>query len=373
MSFKVPVTTIREILPHPNPETTSLELAKVYGWIVVVRKSTYKVGDTVVYVPVDSVLSEELEAKLFPEGSKVKLHGRRIRTIKLRKHISQGMLVGLEDVKNLLGKYELEDDVAEKIGITKYEPPFVGTAFTPSSKGNRNKRTDHPDFHHYNGLENVKWFPDKFKDGDDIVISEKLHGSNSRSSLLPFIASTWRQKLLKFLRLAPKVYKAYGSNNVEISAEFNYTGYYGEDVYGKVFKKIDVFNKLKLGETVFGEIVGPGIQKGYEYSLKEHKFVLFDVKVLNSDGNHEWLNPDQVEQFAKDRGFDMVPVLYKGPYNKELAYSLTKGPSVFDPNTKVREGIVIKAAKNYSISGNKQALKWLNEDYLLDYTNTDNH
>jgi RNA ligase (TIGR02306 family) len=192
------------------------------------------------------------------------------------------------------------------------------------------------------------------------VIQEKLHGTNARASLLPYAANTWFRKLKRALGLTPKYDNCYGSNMVEISANSSYTGWYGEDVYGNVFNKLDVFNKIKLGESVFGEIVGPGIQKGYSYGLKEHKFVLFDVKVLNADATQTWLTPDEVEQFAKERGFDFVPVLYKGPFNKEMAYALTKGKSEFnDKSEKVREGIVIKAATDYSIHGNKQALKWV--------------
>ena len=182
------------------------------------------------------------------------------------------------------------------------------------------------------------------------------------------------KKLKKLLRLSPAVENCYGSNRVEISSKSGYVGFYGEDVYGFAFHKADAFNKIKLGETVFGEIVGPGIQKNYSYGLKEQKFILFDVKVLQADGSQIWLTPDEVEAFAKERGFDMVPILYKGPYNKELAYALTKGKSEFnDKSEKVREGIVIKAAKDYSIDGNKQALKWVSEDYLSDPSNTDEH
>ena len=192
--------------------------------------------------------------------------------------------------------------------------------------------------------------------------------------MLPYRANTLWRKIKSFLGLAPKVEQCYGSNNVDISSKSkSYVGYYGADVYGSTFGKLEVFNKLKLGETVFGEIVGPGIQKGYEYGLTEHKFLLFDVKVLGADGKQSWLSPDQVIAFAKERGFEMVPELYRGPYDKDTAYALTKGPSVFDPKQKVREGIVIKALENYSVEGNKKALKWVSEAYLNDESNTDFH
>jgi hypothetical protein len=75
-------------------------------------------------------------------------------------------------------------------------------------------------------------------------------------------------------------------------------------------------------------------------------------------------NSEEVESFAKDRGFEFVPVLYKGPYSKEVVDHCTKGPSVFDPNTKVREGCVVKSRYNYDVEQNKNCLKSINPDYL---------
>lgn len=199
------------------------------------------------------------------------------------------------------------------------------------------------------------------------------HNSSLRASVMPFRANTLWKKIKKFLGIAPKCEYLYGSNNVQITGKTDYTGFYGEDVYGEACKKLEVFNKMRPGETVFMELIGPKIQKNYEYGLKERTALLFDVKILQEDGSQRWLSPSEVKEYAKERGFKMVPILYEGPYNKEYAYSLTFGPSVFCPEQKVREGIVVKAAENYDIAGNKQALKWISEDYLNDSNNSDFH
>ncbi len=372
--YKVPLTTIVEITPHGNAER--LEVATVYGFQVIVRKGQYKAGDAIVYVPIDSILPQWLEDKIFPADSKIKLHHHRVRQIRIRGLASQGMLIDTQDVAEKVNfkKAHAEDDLAATLGIAKYEPPVRGPSCTQGLGRNRNKKQDHPLFHKYNGLDNIKWFPTLFKENEDVVVQEKLHGTNARASVLPFIANTWRKKLKKFFGLAPAIEKCYGSNNVDISAATDYKGFYGEDVYGKTFNAMDVFSKLQVGEIVFGEIIGPGIQKSYEYGLTEHRFVVFDAKRLCPDGkSFEWLAPCDVEQLCKDRGFEYVPVLYRGRYNKELIYGLTKGPSVYDPKTKVREGVVVKAANNYCVGGNKKALKWVSEAYLDDTSNTDNH
>jgi RNA ligase (TIGR02306 family) len=371
--YMVPYTSILDIQPHGNAER--LEVATVYGFQVIVSKGRYQVGDKAVYIPIDSILPEKLEKKIFPEDSKVKLSGSRVRQIKLRGLASQGMLIDPKDLSDFtdVSKLKDEQDLKTILGVKKYQPPVRAVNLNAGQKGQRNKKHENPLFHKYNGLDNIKWLPNKFGQETQVVIQEKLHGTNARASIMPYATTTLKRKILQLLRLAPKFENCYGSNNVEISAKTTYNGFYGEDVYGSVFSKIDVFGKLKFGEAVYGEIIGPGIQKGYTYGLEEHAFILFDVKVLQEDGSQKWLSPSEVKKFAEERGFTYVPVVYEGPFNKELAYSLTKGPSVFCPAEKIREGIVIKSAENYSVAGNKQALKWVSEDYLNDTTNTDEH
>jgi RNA ligase (TIGR02306 family) len=371
--YKVPYTAVLEVNVHPNAH--SLELCTVYGFQVVVQKDKYKVGDRIVFIPIDSILPEKIEKKIFPEGSKITLKNSRVRQVKIRSFPSQGLVLDPQDVSDIvsLDRIDLETDLSEILGIKKYEPPVKELRVNMSAQKGR-KALANPNFHKYNGLNNIKWFPNMFKEGDEVVIQEKAHGSNCRAGLLPYIPNTIWKKIKKFFGLAPAFEYCYGSNNVDISSSSTYTGWYGEDVYAAVLKKVDAFNKMKPNETIFGELCGPGIQKGYSYGFKEHQFVLFDVKVLQTDGTQKWLSPDEAENYAKDRGFIFVPILYKGPFNKELAYQLTKGKSELnDKSEKVREGIVIKSAKNYSIEGNKQALKWVSEDYLSDASNTDEH
>jgi RNA ligase (TIGR02306 family) len=371
-TFKVPYTKILNITPHNNAER--LEVCWVYGFQVIAQKGKFQVGDHVIYIPIDSVLTQPLERTLFPEDAKIKLNKSRVRQIRIRGLASQGMIVDPREVSMFFRTDPvLEEDLKDVLGVKKYDPPQPGFAQVQGKAKNRNKKHEHPLFHKYNGLDNIKWFPDLFQEGEEIVIQEKLHGTNARASKLPYVSNTLWKKVKKFFGLAPKTENCYGSNNVDITAATEYKGFYGEDIYGKTFHGINVFDKLQVGEIVYGEIVGPGIQKNYEYGLKEHKFVLFDVKVLQADGKFKWMTPAEVENYAKERGFDYVPVLYRGPYYRELAYSFTKGNSVYCPAQKVREGIVLKAANEYDREGNKKALKWVSEDYLDDKSNTDFH
>lgn len=91
--FRTCFTKILNIEAHPDKETTSLEIATVYGFQIVVRKDSMKIGDTVFYIPIDAILNKEIEELIFPVTSKVKLSGGRVRQIRLRKYPSQGLLV----------------------------------------------------------------------------------------------------------------------------------------------------------------------------------------------------------------------------------------------------------------------------------------
>lgn len=372
-TYKVPYTTVVKIESHPNAD--SLELAFCYGFQLIVPKNKYKIGSKVVYVPIDSILSPKVEALVFPLGSKVKLNKSRVRQIKLRGSVSEGLIIDPETLSGIVNfnYLNLEDDLSEILNIKKYEPPerkIHGNIKTGVKTGR--KKLFNPSFHSYNGLTNLKWAELLFE-GNEVVIQEKIHGSNARCGILPRPIRSIFDKIKRYFGLFPKYEYVYGSNNVDITNSASYNGYYGEDIYGKVFQRIKAKERLKPNEIVYGELYGPGIQKGYSYGRKDHGFILFDVKVFDNEGNHKWLNPDEVELFAKERGFDFVPTLYRGPFNLEMAYKLSAGPSVLCPDELVREGCVVKLLNNYSIDGNKQALKVINKDYLADNKNTDFH
>lgn len=374
-NFKVPLTQIREILPHGNAER--LEVAVVYGFQVVVRKDTYKVGDQVIYCPIDAILPVKVQDIIFPPDAKIKLNKSRVRQIRIRGLASQGMLINLNEVKSLLlsDSYHPEHDLAGELGITKYEPPEVKQG-TPGAPGTpRNKKRENPLFHQYNGLDNIKWYPDKFKPDEMVVFQEKIHGTNARAALMPYAANTIWKRILKFVGLAPTHEFCYGSNTVQLQNKPGHTGFYGEDIYGKVFAELKAEEKLKPGESIYGEIYGANTQKNYSYGLpNERRFLLFDVKILNADGTYRWLDPDEVQVYADQRGFKTVPELYRGPFvSLEFAKTYTVGPSMLTSSQPVREGIVVKAYKNYDEYGNKRALKVISEAYLDDHTNTDGH
>lgn len=372
-SHRVPVTKIKEVMVHPNAER--LSIYKVYDFNVVAGLNQYQIGDTVIYIPIDSILPEKVESKLFGPDSKVKLHKSRVKQIRLRGAVSQGMIVSPITL-GLKGNLEENQDVGEKLGILKYEPPIPNYAAT-NYKGprSRNKPKENPYFHTYGGVQNFKYYTEFFQEGQEIVIQEKIHGTNFRAGILPYIPTTLWEKIKSKLGLLPKFQFCYGSNNVQLQKRPGNKGYYGENIYQQIAEKYDIANKLEPNETIYGEIYGPGIQKGYDYGQTELKLVIFDVKKLAEDRKStQWMTVDEVKDFCSDRLLaNTVPELYRGPYSKETVDTYTKGPSILGwGKQEIREGIVIRDPKETSCYMGKKVVKYLNEDYL-DLDNTDFH
>lgn len=370
IEFRVPVTKIKNIQKCPNSD--NLEICTVFGFNVVTRSGSFQNGSTVIYIPIDSILPQQLEERIFGPDSKIKLHKSRVRQIKIRGAVSQGMLLSpslVPELKNL----EEDDNVAEKLGIIKYEPPNHYNASPYNGPKLRNRPKENPYFHKYGGIQNFKWYPDLFVEGQEVIYQEKIHGSNFRFGLLPYIPSNWWEKLKNYFGWLPKYQFTYGSNNVQLQKRKGNKGYYGTDVYGAACEKYDIKSKLQPHEIVYAELYGPGIQKNYDYGLKEHAIAVFDVKVLAADKQStRWLTVDEVFQFCVERKLPMVPILYRGPHSMETAKEYTEGTSYLGGKD-VKEGIVIRDPIETSSYMGKKWLKLISEDYLDNKDNTDNH
>src|SRR3990167_5044086 len=203
-SLKVEIIQPDAILPHSNADR--LEIAQVKGWQCVVPKGEITVGTWCVYFPIDSILPETIEAKLFGSEAKIKLSNHRIKTVKIRGVVSQGLLVNYRDLFNANDVF-LGDDVTKILGVTKYEPP-VEIQF----KGQQTrKKQGNPNFSKYTEIENYKNFPNLFQTGDSVWVLEKIHGTNFRAGWVKCEVNTWWKKVKKFFGLLPAYEFVYGS------------------------------------------------------------------------------------------------------------------------------------------------------------------
>lgn len=363
-TLKVEVIKIDSIEVHPNADR--LELANIAGWQCVVQKGKFIPDQPVVYIPIDSILPNDLESHLFPPESKVKLTKSRIRTIKLRGAVSQGMVLSIGELREggfLDDSVKIGDDLAENLGITKYEPPEIST---PQYKTNavKPKRYKNPNFKEYTKIENFKWYPDLFKEGEEVVIQEKIHGSSFRAGYVEFHADTWWKKVKKFLKLAPEYEFVYGSHKVQLQNKPVYNGFYSENIYLGTVEKYELEKKLNYGEVIYGEIYGPKIQKDYHYGCQEgeYKLVLFDVQ-----RHGKYINHAEFVDFCHEVDLPYVPVEYVGPYTnaKEIKEKWVDGKSTLCPEQEVREGVVIKPLMEQHCYMGRKILKYKSDEFLM--------
>jgi hypothetical protein len=255
----------------------------------------------------------------------------------------------------------------DKLSIHKYEPPVKQIQL---ASGRKIKYKDNPNFHVYYKFPNLKNVDGMFTENDMVEITRKIHGTNARYGIVKKTKLSFLDKVKKLFRLADKWIEyefIVGSHNVEKGSESQ--GFYDINVWYDIEKKYDIKNKLwdyikinpeysKIGDGIilYGEIYGPGIQKNYDYGLKEIKFVGFDIKV-----GGEYLDVDISYFIFKDcLELPYVKILYQGPWSQEIQDKYTFNN--FIPGTKVpEEGIVIK-----HVSGERQKIaKVINPDYSI--------
>ena len=101
---------------QPIPKADLIAVATVLGWKVVVKKGEFKVGDKVVYVEVDSIMPA------LPQYEFLKERKYRIRTIKLKGQVSQGLVLPLSSLPEGWKKLSIGQDVTDALSIVKYDP-----------------------------------------------------------------------------------------------------------------------------------------------------------------------------------------------------------------------------------------------------------
>jgi RNA ligase (TIGR02306 family) len=119
-----------------------------------VRKGQFKTGDLAAYVPEQSVLPNWLIERLGLVGRLSGAEKNRVKAIKLRGVLSQGLVVDLESIPDLQD-VKAEQDVTANLGIVKWEPPVPARMASQvwHAGARRCVRYD---------IENFKMYPDAF-------------------------------------------------------------------------------------------------------------------------------------------------------------------------------------------------------------------
>lgn len=182
---EVPVVRISEVLSHPNAD--KLEIIRVFGYTVCSSKGQFKVGDLAVYIPPDYVLPTDR-----PEFSFLAKEGEtthRVRISKRRGVISQGFLIPAPETVPketdglIIPKCRLAcdgelppipgDNLINYYGIKRYEAP------EPINTNGEVEKAPEGYYPKYD-VENFQRYNDIIQEGEPVLITEKLDGSNFR-------------------------------------------------------------------------------------------------------------------------------------------------------------------------------------------------
>jgi len=132
------------------------------------------------------------------------------------------------------------------------------------------------------------------------------------------------------------------------------------NVYWRMAEKYELKNKLNLGEEVFGEIYGYGIQKFFPYDSPFTQTVrFFDVIIDNQYLNWYWF-----KNFCERKKLPIVPILYEGPFSIEKVIELSSGKSTIGDH--IREGVIIKSTtEQFHPKLGRKILKYISDEYLV--------
>lgn len=334
---------------QPIPGADAIDVATIGGWKVVVKKGEFRINQPVVYLEIDSWVPHKL-APFLSKGQEPRVYegvaGERLKTVKLRGQVSQGLILPvpdelrgtLEPWENVLDIFPEDSDVTELLGVLKYEKP-VGLSLAGFARGN------FPSFIPKTDQERIQNCKRDLGDWVaaclDWEVTEKLDGTSVT--------------IYKYSALAEEGKEPLGvcSRNLDLKdTEGN--------VYWNVAKAFDVHAiLLRDGRNlaIQGEIIGLGIQ-GNQYKLDKQVLYVFDIYDID---NRCYFPPVQRREFCRANGLNHVPVHCPGFIISENSIpkllDMAEGFSYI--NDSQREGLVFKCNTDPSISFKAISNKWL--------------
>lgn len=339
------IQRIREIRPIEGAD--SIELAIINSWQVVVAKNVgHKEGDLVVYCEIDSYLPIEPEFEFLRKSSYKKMpdgfEGFRLKTIKLRGQVSQGLILPLADSYAIYKRSTPNSDmqwfegldVTEMLNIVKYEPP-VPAELNGKAKGyfpGFIRKTDEERVQNLT-KEYEEW---KISSKHQFYSTEKLDGSSATFYVKDGVFGVCSRNL----ELAEPEEFVPGTVMCEDGVERPKQ----ENTFWKVAREMDIKNKLLatgLNLCIQGELIGEGIQKN-PYKIKGHTVRFYNAFDIDKQ---ERLNLRDFMAIMTLMGFETVPILgieFLLPDTIEELLQQAEGKSVLNPNTE-REGVVIRS------------------------------
>ena len=323
---------------EPIEGADAIEKATVLGWQLVVKKGEFIEGDLVVYCEVDSLMPDK------PEFEFLKPRGMRIRTIRLRGQISQGICFPLSMLPASFG-IEEDADCTDILGVTKYEPPMPA-CMAGIAKGKFPSFIPKTDETRVQVLQEML---DKYK-GEKCYITEKLDGSSATFFFKD---------------------EAFGvcSRNLELLEDT-------ENSLWKIARLMNVENKLRsvaYNIAIQGELIGEGIQSN-KLRLKGQTIRFFNAFDVDK---FEYLSFDPFIDLMNNLELPIVPVIsnnYELENDIETIVKMATIKSLICPDVWA-EGIVIRPLKEITdltlsdknLNSGRISFKAVNPEFLLKY------
>jgi len=335
------VSVINGIFDIPNADRIQVATLKDSGWKVIVRKGEFQTGDLCCYIQIDTILPFNPWTD-FLKNKKEPTKPIRLRTVKMKGQISQGLALPISNIPQLKDMELIEgQDLTDILGIVHYEKPIP-----VNLRGQ--VRCDFPSsFIPKTDEINIKSIPvvlDEIR-GREVYITEKCDGTSAT-----------------FVNIDGDVHVC--SRNLSLKETEG-------NAYWKAYRKygIDKIFEQKKDIGLQCEICGSGIQKN-PLGLTEPEIFVFNIYDVKAG---RYLDYMEVVAFCQIHNLPMVPILKvcMFDFTLEQIEEMAKGKYKSGKN---REGIVIRTTtesysptidEKYGMRG-RMSFKSLNSDYLLE-------
>lgn len=379
--------TVERLTIHEHPNADALELAQVGLYRAVVAKGAYRTGDYALYIPEQAVLPPGLIEELGLTGRLAGKAKDRVKAIRLRGELSQGIVCRPEALRRLWpaeGEFVVDfaspdhdpviaaqdgTDFAAALGIIKWVPPIP--------VGMSGQVEPAPNLLHWIEIENIKRYPDIFEAGEPVVATEKIHGT---CCLVTYDGEAGRiGGDGEPVGATYVTSKGFGGKTLALAEDKANLYWRAVNEHGLGFAAEVICGCLGARRVgLFGEVYGSGVQDLHYGKDASHDetlgYVLFDIALMDQAGEVRWLSHAEIDALW-DVTFGEVglvvttpraPVVYEGPYNYEVLAKLAEGRSLLDPDT-IREGLVVRPAceRRSDVLGGRAIGKIVSEGYLL--------
>ena len=360
---------------QPIPGADKIEVSTVLGWKCVVLKNQFKIGDACVYIEIDSIVPTDKPVFEFMKERKG-----RVRTIKLKQQISQGLVLpwtilplkkkGCSCFEHQ-SQYNEGDDVTEVLSIVKYDPEGEKEmSGTPKKKKNF--------FHRF--MLRFLWYRkvfgssrERFNWPDFLIKTDE-----TRLQCIPKVLERIKSKIIYITEKIDGQSASYYIYNGKFGVCSRNLGISPKDTamarYWQVARDYNIEDGLRSLSQVIGikniaiqcENAGPGIQGN---KLKLDKVYPFVFNIFDID-KRVYFNLARNIELIELRGWKNVPLLEESgapdwSIDEWLKYATRN--SVLNSNVKA-EGIVVRLAEDMV---SRVSFKVINNEFLLKYEKMD--